>query len=110
MKKALKTRHWFLNTMVKRIASSRRKTRQKLQKKNGTHGHVKLTAFLQKFTDGDTVAIVPDSSVRASAVHGRHISRIGIINGSQGKSYKVKINDKGKDKTILVHPVHLKHV
>jgi large subunit ribosomal protein L21e len=96
--------------MVKRMGGSRHKTRYKLSRAAGEHGRIRLTAFLQRFNDGDKVALIIDPSVQKGMFHPRHHGKTGTVMGSQGRSYQVKFNDKGKDKIAVVHPVHLKHV
>jgi large subunit ribosomal protein L21e len=39
--------------------------------------------------------------------HPRFDGNSGVVTGQQGDCYTVEINDKGKDKTIIAHPVHL---
>lgn len=34
----------------------------------------------------------------------------GLIKAKRGKCYEVEINDKGKRKTLIVHPIHLKRL
>lgn len=96
--------------MVTRIGGSRHKTRYKLQKKTGQHGRVRVTAFMQEFKPGDAVALAIDSAVQRGVFHPRHYGKTGVIIGMQGRAYQVKITDHGKMKTIIAHPVHLKHV
>jgi len=94
-----------------RFGGPRKKTRYKLQKHSSEHGRVRITAHMQTFNEGDSVALTPDSSVQRGMYHPRFIGMTGVVTGMQGKSYRVKISNKGKTKTLLVLPVHLrKHV
>lgn len=96
--------------MVKRLGGSRHKTRYKLQKPAGQSGRVRITAYFQQFSVGDAVALTLDSSVHKGTYHPRHYGKTGTVTGTQGSSYAVRINDNGKEKTVLAHPVHLRRV
>ena len=40
----------------------------------------------------------------------RFIGKTGIIKEQQGMCYSIAIKEGGKEKLIIVHPVHLKRV
>ena len=96
--------------MVTRVGGSRRKTRYKMQMRAHEHGRVRITAFMEKYASGDKVALTPDPSVHKGMFHPRHIGRTGVVVSNRGTSYLVKIHDQNKEKTLIVHPVHLRHV
>jgi large subunit ribosomal protein L21e len=93
---------------MQRIGGFRRKTRHKLRKKKSDRGKIAITRYLQKFEMGERVVLKADSSVQKGMYFPRFHGLSGVIQGMQGKNYKVKIKDGGKDKSLLVHPVHLK--
>ncbi len=94
--------------MVKRIGSSRRKTRHKLGKSLRRKGKISLTKYFQKFNTGDKVILKTEPAVHKGTYHPRHYGKKGTVNGKQGECYQISINDKSKQKTLIVHPVHLK--
>ena len=96
--------------MVKRIGGFRRKTRHKLQKKARQKGKLSLRKYFQKFEIGQKVLLKADSIVQKGMYHPRFHGKIGIIKGKEGRCYEVKIKDYSKEKTLIVHPVHLESV
>lgn len=94
--------------MSRRIAGFRRKTRNKLKKKPEEKGKIRIRRFLQSFSDGDYVSFDAESAYQKGMYLPRFHGRTGIIAGRQGDCYKVKMRDGGKDKVLIVHPVHLR--
>jgi large subunit ribosomal protein L21e len=96
--------------MSKRIGGSRHKSRHKTKKGLRQKGKLSIRRFLQKFSEGDKVALSNESSYRGGVYHMRHHGRIGTVIGTKGKCYKVQIRDINKLKMLVVHPVHLKRL
>jgi ribosomal protein L21E len=96
--------------MVKRIGTARRKTRQKLSKPLRSKGKLSLRQYFQEFVDDEKVVLKAEPAVQDGMYHPRFHGKHGIIKGSQGECYFVEINDQGKTKNLLVHPVHLKKI
>ena len=94
--------------MVKRIGGIRRKTRYKLRKEKRSKGKISITRYFQSFNIGDKVYLGAESAVQKGMYHPRFMGKAGTINGMRGRCYKVLINDMGKEKILVVHPVHLK--
>ncbi len=94
--------------MVKRIGGIRRKTRYKFRKEKRSRGKISITRYLQSFNIGDKVYRTVESAVQKGMYHPRFMGRNGIIKGKRGRCYEVTINDLGKEKTLIVHPIHLK--
>ncbi|MEK6886437.1 MAG: 50S ribosomal protein L21e [Nanoarchaeota archaeon] len=94
--------------MVKRIGGSRRKTRQIFSKKPRMRGKFSLTSYFKKYNGGDKVLLKSEPSIHNGMYFKRFDARAGIIAGKQGRCYKVKINDLGKEKLLIVHPIHLR--
>jgi len=94
--------------MVERSKGKRRGTRYKMTKKLREKGKVSITKFLQKFKEGDSVLIKPDSAVQKGLPSRRFFSKSGKVAGICGKSYVVEVRDGGKIKSITIPPVHLK--
>jgi len=94
--------------MVKRIGGMRRKTRYKFRKEKRQKGKISITRYFQSFNAGDRVYLGLESAVQKGAYYPRFMGRTGIIKGKRGKCYMVSLNDLGKEKTLIVHPVHLR--
>ena len=93
--------------MVKRIGGLRRKTRYKFRKEKRRRGKISITKYFQSFSAGDRVYLGLESAVQKGMYHPRFMGRAGIIKSKRGRCYEVTINDLGKKKTLIVHPVHL---
>ncbi len=79
-----------------------------LKRKNiRARGKIKLSEYFQEFNKGDRVAVKRELSVQPKFPK-RLQGRSGVINGKRGSSYIVKINDINKEKTYIIHPLHLK--
>ncbi len=94
--------------MVHRIGGIRRKTRYKFSKHKRGKGKISLSDYFQAFNIGDKICFVVESAVQKGMYHPRFMGRPGIITGKRGKCYEVSINDLGKEKMLIVHPVHLR--
>ena len=94
--------------MAKRIGGIRRKTRYKLRKEKRSRGKIGITKYFQKFENGDRVSLGVEPAVQKGQYHFRFLGRAGIIKAKRGRCYEVTINDIGKEKTVIVHPVHLR--
>lgn len=95
--------------MVQRIGT-RRKTRALYRKTIRTRGKFSLRKYFQTFADGDAVRMIGNSAVPKAMPWFRFHGRVGKIIGKQGSCYRVNLNDRGKGKTIIVHPIHLQRV
>ena len=67
-------------------------------------------ADLQEFKIGDKVALKADSGVQKGMYFPRFHGKAGVVKGKKGKCYEVMIKDIGKEKTLIVHPVHLRRL
>ena len=94
--------------MVKRIGGIRRKTRYKFRKEKRRKGKISVTRYLQSFNIGDKVHLNIESAVQKGMYYPRFMGKTGLIKGRRGRCYEVAINDLGKEKTLIVHPAHLK--
>ena len=94
--------------MVKRIGGIRRKTRYKLRKNHRRRGKISITNYFQSFNSGDRVYLGVESAVQKGMYHPRFMGKSGIIKGKRGRCYEITINDLGKNKILVVHPVHLR--
>lgn len=96
--------------MTKRIGGFRRKTRSKLRKRRSERGKFSIRMYLQKLSNGDKVCLKAEPSIQHGMYFPRFHGKHGTVVGKQGKCYIIKINDKRKEKELIVHPVHLKKV
>ena len=95
---------------MKRSKGLRSKSRKILRKKPRDRGLSSITRALQQFEKGESVNIVIDSSVHKGMPHIRFHGYTGKIEGKQGESYVVGINDGNKHKTLIIKPDHLRRV
>ena len=93
---------------MNRIGGLRRKTRHKYRKNRRQKGKISLSMFMQKFQPGQKVHLIIEPSFHRGMYHSRFMGKTGVVKAARGKCYEVVINDGGKEKTLLIHPVHLK--
>ncbi|MEM4248579.1 MAG: 50S ribosomal protein L21e [Candidatus Nanoarchaeia archaeon] len=93
--------------MVKRAGGFRAKTRFALQKSARKRGKISTTRLMQEFKTGDKVVITQEPAIHKGMPHPRYKARTGIVIGKQGRTYKIRIFDGGKEKILLSAPVHL---
>ncbi len=94
--------------MVKRIGTSRRKTRNLYRVQKKMKGKLPVSSFVKKLEIGESVVLSGQPSIMKGIYFRRFHGRIGRIAGRQGSCYMVKIRDGGKEKTLIVGAVHLK--
>lgn len=95
--------------MVKRIGSTRRKTRHKFQRTVRERGKLPLSRYFAVFEPGDKVGLAINSNVQLGQFFRRFHGFTGSITGvKKGSCYEVKIRDGGKEKMLYVHPIHMK--
>ena len=81
-----------------------------LRKRPRERGISSITRALQQFKEGESVNIVIDPSVHKGMPHIRFQGHTGRIEGKQGGSYLVGINDGKKHKTLIIRSEHLRRV
>ncbi|MBW2989614.1 50S ribosomal protein L21e [Candidatus Woesearchaeota archaeon] len=86
----------------------RRKTRSLFRKHSREKGRMSLRRYFQTFNEGEKVFLSVEPSVQKGMYHPRFYGKTGIIKNRAGKCYEVLIKDQSKQKTLIVHPVHLK--
>ena len=62
---------------------------------------------MQTFDAGQKVHLGIESSYHKGNYPLKYMGKTGTIISSRGKCYEVSINDKGKEKVLIIHPVHL---
>lgn len=88
----------------------RRKKSAILTKNSRQKGKISLRAYLTEYKEGDRVALTYEPAVFKGTYCPRFIGKSGIITKKTGTCYEVKINDMNKEKTLTIHPVHLKKI
>jgi len=96
--------------LVKRSKGIRSKSRKTLRKKPRERGIHSIARALQQFEVGDSVSIVINPSVHKGMPHVRFQGHTGKVEGKQGESFIVGINDGKKHKTLIVRSEHLRRV
>jgi len=96
--------------LVKRSKGIRSKSRQILRKNPRDRGLKSITRALQEFGEGESVNIVIDSAMHKGMPHIRFQGYTGKVEGKQGESYLVGINDGKKHKTLIIRSEHLRRV
>lgn len=94
--------------MVKRLCGFRRRTRNKLSKHYRDKGKISIRRFVQAFTAGEKVVLDAEPAYQKGMYLPRFHGRTVEVTGKRGRCYKVSFVDQNKEKTIIVHPVHLK--
>jgi large subunit ribosomal protein L21e len=97
-----------VDEMVTRTGSRRRKAKKKLTKEKREKGKLSLTRYFAKFSEGDNVVLKAEPSIHGGTYHVRFHGKQGTVKQKQGRCYAVSIMDGSKQKTLIVHPVHLK--
>lgn len=96
--------------MTKRTGGFRRKTRNKLKKASRKKGKISIKNYFQQFKTGQKVLLKAEPAVQTGMYFPRFHAKTGIVKGKKGSCYEISIKDGGKEKTLIVHPVHLRKV
>ncbi|MEB3778942.1 MAG: 50S ribosomal protein L21e [Desulfurococcales archaeon] len=97
--------------MVKAPRGYRHRTRKLLRKRIRERGGVpRLSVVLRKYNVGDRVAIKIDPSFHYAMPHRRFHGLTGVITGTRGRAYIVRVKLGRKEKTLYVYPEHLRPV
>lgn len=94
--------------MVTRIGTKQRKTRHKYKAYYKQKGKIPVSRYFQELVEGDRVNLCTYPNVQKGRFFPRFHGLNGEVIGKKGSCYAVKIKDGDKDKTLYVHPVHLK--
>lgn len=86
----------------------RQGTRKKLANSPRERGMSPPQRSVQEFESNDKVHLVLDPSVTDGQFHPRFNGHTGTVVGKQGAAFKVKINDRGSQKTIITKSAHLR--
>ncbi len=93
---------------MKHHGGFRRKTRHKLGKDVNDKGKVSIRKFFQEFVQGDRVILKAEPAYQKGMYYPRFHGKSAFVLNKKGQCYEVLIKDGGKEKMLIVHPVHLK--
>jgi large subunit ribosomal protein L21e len=85
----------------------RKRTRSKFKKEHSQKGKISIKKYLQQFAVGDTVGLSVEPAYQKGMYRPKYMGKTGTVVRKKGTCYEVKINDLGKSKVLIVHPVHL---
>jgi large subunit ribosomal protein L21e len=94
--------------MVTRIGTKQRKTRHKLTQHYKKKGKIPLSQYFKVLKEGDKVALIIHPTIQEGRFFPRFHGLNGTVIGKKGFCYNIQIKDGGKQKTLYVHPMHLK--
>ena len=94
--------------MASNKGGSKRKARYKLRKEVRERGKISVSRFMQSFDVGQRVHLSIEPSFHKGDYHLQYVGKTGIVRGLRGKCYEVAIRDGGKEKLLIIHPIHLK--
>ena len=96
--------------MARMSKGPRAGTRFKLQRKPKDRGLTKITLSLQTLEEGEKAVVKIDPSIHKGMPNKRFHGHTGIVAGTQGDCYIVKLKDGNKPKTVVARPEHLRKV
>ncbi len=96
--------------MVKRVGSSRYKSKSLFSVPKKEKGKLTVSGFVQKFANGDNVILDAKPAILQGMYFRRFHGKRAIVVGMQGSCYNVQLKDGGVKKTLIVAPVHLRRV
>jgi large subunit ribosomal protein L21e len=86
----------------------RRGARSILRKKPRNRGLQPIGRLLKEYECGDKVVIMIDPSVHKGMPHPRYHGKVSVVEEKRGRAYVVKLVERGKVRTIIARPEHLK--
>lgn len=72
-------------------------------------GKIRFSEYFKKLNKGDRVAVKKEQSVENNFPK-RIQGRTGIVIGQRGSNYIINLKELNKEKTFIIHPIHLKLV
>ena len=93
---------------MNRKGGPNRKVRSKLTRESGEKGKLSIRRFLQSLKIGDRVKLMAEPSIQKGRFPLRFYGKSAVVKAKQGNAYMVSIKDHDKEKSFIVHPIHLK--
>lgn len=81
-----------------------------MRKNVRARGKISISRYMAEYNTGDKVALVAEPAVQKGLFHTRFYGLSGEVKGKRGRSYIIRIRDGGKEKTLIVPPIHLKKI
>ena len=72
-------------------------------------GKIKFSEYFKSLKEGDRVAVKVEHSI-SNNIPKRIQGRNGTVIGKRGRSYIISLKELNKEKTFIIHPIHLKHM
>lgn len=94
--------------MSKRKGGPRAGGRSVFRKHPRTRGKISLTKYFMPYEVGDLAILTAEPAVQKNIYHVRFHGITGLVTGKRGACYELQIQDGGKQKMLIVHPIHLK--
>jgi large subunit ribosomal protein L21e len=94
--------------MGRRKGGLRRRTRSLMTKPVRQKGKISLTNYFAKYQAGDRVVLKAEPAVQKGSYFLRFHGRVGTVQAQRGNCYEVQVPDGGKQKLVIIHPVHLR--
>ncbi|MBI4145747.1 50S ribosomal protein L21e [Candidatus Woesearchaeota archaeon] len=94
--------------MSARKGGARAGTRRLWRKQPRTRGKISITKYFMPYKVGDHAVLNADPAVQKSLYHQRFHGKAGVVVGKRGECYELQVIDGGKEKMLVVHPVHMK--
>ena len=86
----------------------RRRTRKLMRRNPRERGMAPLGNILQTYKTGSKVDIIPDPSIHKSLPHRRFCGRVGVVQGTRGRSYQVLVQEGNKEKVLFLRKEHIR--
>ena len=83
-------------------------TRKKLSNKPRERGTSPPQKLVEEYETGEKVHLRIDPSVPEGRFHPRFNGHTGEVVGQQGAAFQVRIDDGGKEKTLVARAAHLR--
>jgi len=94
--------------MSKRKGGARAGTRRMFKKNSRDKGKISLTRYFQPYKVGERAILAAETAIQDNLYHARFHGKTGTVTGKRGDCYEIEIQDGGKAKMLIIHPVHLK--
>lgn len=73
-------------------------------------GKISISRYFANFSVGDKVLLDAEPSLQKNLYHQRFHGKQGVVSAKRGSCYTVTVKDGGKQKLLIVHPIHLRKV
>lgn len=81
-----------------------------MSKTRAQKGKVSQRHFLQEFKLQDKVYLTMEPAYQKGNYCLRFYGASGVVTGKKGACYEVRIKNRNAERTVIVHPVHLRKV